>query len=56
MLNYNKISRENSHQKTRSKSIYGGNKSHTTSMNLKVSPDLMADFANLPLKNIMNRN
>ncbi len=57
MLNYNKVVRQSSNQKNRSKSILNNvNKSHTTSMNLRISADLMSDFANIPLKNIINRN
>lgn len=57
MLNYNKIVRQSSNQKNRSKSILNNvNKAHTTSMNLRISADLMSDFANIPLKNIINRN
>ena len=50
MLNYNKSFRESAGKSAR-KSIYNGNKLHTTSMNLRVSSDI--DCIGLPLKEII---
>ena len=52
MLNYNKSFRESAGKSAR-KSIYSGNKLHTTSMNLKISNDAVNEFVGLPLKEII---
>ena len=54
MLNYNKSLRENNGKSSSRKSIYSGNKLHTTSMNLKVSNDVSNDYLQAPLKELMN--
>ncbi len=57
MINLQRNIRDSSN-KSRTKSIYTGNKSHTTSMNLKVSQELPVphESSYMPLRDIMNKN